>query len=215
MAIYQLDDLKPDLHDTAWVADSAQVIGNVTLGEGASVWFGVVIRGDCDAITIGAGSNVQDGSVLHTDMGFPLVLGNDVTVGHQVMLHGCTIGDGSQVQDGCVLHADTGFPLTIGKGVSIGHKCMLHGCTIGDGSLIGINSVVQNGAVIGKNCVIGANALITENKIIPDGSMVIGSPGKVARALREEEIAFFNGFAPYYAERARRYRRDLKIDGTP
>ena len=173
---YSLGERHVVTHGEYWIAPGAQVIGSVVLGHDVSIWFNSVVRGDDDVITI---------------------------------------GDGSQVQDGCVLHADPGFPLTIGKGVSVGHKCMLHGCTIGDGSLIGINSVVLNGAVIGKNCVIGANALITENKIIPDGSMVIGSPGKVARALREEEIAFFNGFAPYYAERARRYRRDLKIDDRP
>ena len=102
-----------------------------------------------------------------------------------------TLGENSQVQDGCVLHADPGFPLTLGKGVSIGHMSMLHGCTIGDGTLIGIGSVMLNGAKIGKNCVIGANSLITENKVIPDGSMVMGSPGRVVRALRPEEITFY------------------------
>jgi carbonic anhydrase/acetyltransferase-like protein (isoleucine patch superfamily) len=123
-----------------------------------------------------------------------------------------TLGDGSQVQDGCVLHADPGFPITLGKGVSIGHKCMIHGCSIGDGTLIGINSVVLNGAKIGKNCVIGANSLITEKKVIPDGVMVMGSPGKVVRDLRPDEIAFFNGVAGNYAARAKRYMQELKVD---
>ena len=90
MAIYQLGALAPRIADTAWVADSAVVIGNVELGEEASVWFGAVLRGDNETLTIGRRSNVQDGSVLHADPGFPLVLGEGVTIGHQVMLHGCT-----------------------------------------------------------------------------------------------------------------------------
>ena len=159
-----------------WIAPGAQVIGNVILGRDVSIWFNSVVRGDNDVITL---------------------------------------GDGSQVQDGCVLHADPGFPITLGKGVSIGHKSMIHGCTIGDGTLIGINSVILNGAVIGKNCVIGANSLITEKKVIPEGSMVMGSPGKVVRELRPEEIAFFNSVADNYAARAKRYKLELKIDDTP
>ena len=148
-----------------------------------------------------------------------VILGRDVSIWFNSVVRGdndlITLGDNSQVQDGCVLHADPGFPITLGKGVSIGHKCMIHGCTIGDGTLIGINSVVLNGAVIGKNCVIGANSLITEKKVIPDGSMVMGSPGKVVRELRPEEITFFNSVAVNYAERAKRYKLELKIDDTP
>ena len=114
------------------------------LEHNSSVWFNSVIRGDNDMITIGENSQVQDGSVLHTDMG---------------------------------------YPLTLGKNVSVGHMSMLHGCTVGDGCLIGIKSVLLNGLVIGKNCLIGANTLIGEGKIIPDGSMVLGSPGRVLRQL--------------------------------
>ncbi len=159
-----------------WIAPGAHVIGNVILGRDVSIWFNSVVRGDNDVITL---------------------------------------GDGSQVQDGCVLHADPGFPITLGKGVSIGHKCMIHGCTIGEGTLIGINSVILNGAVIGKNCVIGANSLITEKKVIPDGVMVMGSPGKVVRDLRPEEITYFNSIAVNYSARAKRYKVELKIDDTP
>ncbi|MEN9905043.1 MAG: hypothetical protein RLZZ555_1608, partial [Pseudomonadota bacterium] len=92
MSIYQLDDLVPEVHPSAYVADSAQVIGEVSLAEDSSVWYGTVIRGDSDRISVGAGSNIQDASVLHADKGFPLTIGERVTVGHQVMLHGCTIG---------------------------------------------------------------------------------------------------------------------------
>ena len=97
MALYQLDDLTPTVHESAWVADNAQVMGDVKLAENSSVWFGVVIRGDTETITIGRGSNIQDNSVLHADHGMPLNIGENVTVGHQVMLHGCTVGDGSLI----------------------------------------------------------------------------------------------------------------------
>ncbi len=148
-----------------------------------------------------------------------VILGHDVSIWFNSIVRGdndvITIGDHSQVQDGCVLHTDPGFPMTLGRGVSIGHMSMIHGCTIGDGTLIGINSTVLNGAVIGKNCVIGANALITERKVIPDGVMVMGSPGKVMRDLRPDEIAFFNSVADNYAERAKRYQLELAVDHTP
>ena len=123
-----------------------------------------------------------------------------------------TIGENSQLQDGCVLHVDPGFPISIGKNVSVGHMVMLHGSIIGDGSLIGIKSVILNGAKIGKNCLIGANSLITEGKEIPDGSMVMGSPGKVVRALRPEEISRINSVADHYVQRYRLYNRDFKPD---
>jgi carbonic anhydrase/acetyltransferase-like protein (isoleucine patch superfamily) len=125
-----------------------------------------------------------------------------------------TIGENSQVQDGCVLHVDPGFPITIGKNASVGHMAMLHGCSIGDGSLIGIKSVILNGAKIGRNCLIGANSLITEGKEIPDGSLVMGSPGKVVRQLSGEEIRFINSAADEYVQQSRRYRMDFRPDET-
>ena len=133
MAIYQLGDDAPRIAATAWVADTAAVIGRVSLGEGASVWYGAVLRGDNDWITLGARSNVQDGSVLHTDVGFPLTLGDDVTVGHQVMLHGCTVGDGSLI----------GIQAVVLNGARIGRNCLVgagavvtEGKEFPDGSLI-------------------------------------------------------------------------------
>ena len=171
MALYQLDDIAPTLAPTAWVADSAQVIGNVELGEGASVWFGAVLRGDNERLTVGPGTNIQDGSVVHSDHGYPCALGANVTVGHQVMLHGCTVGDGS---------------------------------------LIGIQAVVLNGAKIGRNCLVGAGALVTEGKEFPDGSMIIGSPARVVRALSDEQIAAMQQGAAHYIENAKRYRTGLK-----
>jgi carbonic anhydrase/acetyltransferase-like protein (isoleucine patch superfamily) len=118
MAIYELDGISPRLGEGAWVADSAQVIGNVELGAQASVWFGTVIRGDTEKITIGARSNIQDVSVLHADFGEPLVIGENVTVGHMVMLHGCTIGDNSLVGIGAVIlnRARIGRNCVVGAG---------------------------------------------------------------------------------------------------
>ena len=133
MAIYQLGDDTPDLAADAWVADSAQVIGRVRMGAGSSVWYGAVLRGDNEWITLGARSNVQEASVLHTDLGFPLTLGDDVTVGHKVMLHGCTVGDGSLVGVGAVV---------------------LNGAVIGRNCLVGAGAVVTEGKVFPDNSLI-------------------------------------------------------------
>src|SRR6185369_5897882 len=97
MALFQLDDRVPEVHESAYVAESAELIGAIHVEEGASVWSNVTMRGDNEPIRIGRHSNVQEGSVLHTDIGYPLVIGERVTVGHQAMLHGCTIGDGSLI----------------------------------------------------------------------------------------------------------------------
>jgi len=126
-----------------------------------------------------------------------------------------TIGENSQLQDGCVVHVDPGVPVTVGKGVSVGHLAMLHGCEIGDGSLIGIKSVILNGAKIGRNCLIGANTLITEGKEIPDGSLVVGSPGRIVRRLSPEEIRGINAFADAYVEQFKRYKTGLRADDEP
>ncbi|MBX3642560.1 MAG: gamma carbonic anhydrase family protein [Rubrivivax sp.] len=133
MAVYQLDDWVPEIAASAWVADSASVIGRVRMDEGASVWYGAVLRGDNDQITLGRNCNVQDGSVLHTDPGLPLTLGENVTVGHQVMLHGCHIGDGTLV----------GIQAVVLNGAKIGRRCIVgagavvtEGKEFPDGSLI-------------------------------------------------------------------------------
>jgi carbonic anhydrase/acetyltransferase-like protein (isoleucine patch superfamily) len=133
MALYQIGEYAPLVHETAWVADSAEVIGQVQLSEHASVWFGVVIRGDVAPIRIGRNSNVQDNSVLHADEGQPLTIGENVTVGHQVMLHGCTIGDGALI----------GIRAVVLNGATIGRNCIVaagavvtEGKTFPDGTLI-------------------------------------------------------------------------------
>ncbi|QCI14371.1 gamma carbonic anhydrase family protein [Pseudomonas putida] len=170
---YRLGDLRVETHPTSWAAPTATLIGKVRLQAHASVWFGAVLRGDNELIDIGEGSNVQDGTVMHTDMG---------------------------------------SPLTLGKGVTVGHNAMLHGCSVGDYSLIGINAVILNGARIGKHCIIGANALIAEGKDIPDGSLVMGSPGKVVRELTEQQKRMLEASAAHYVHNAERYARELVAD---
>jgi carbonic anhydrase/acetyltransferase-like protein (isoleucine patch superfamily) len=173
MTAYRLGDRVPSLPPDGeyWIAPTATVVGRVILKKNASIWFGAVLRGDNDPIVIGENSNIQDNAVLHTDVGQPLTIGDNVTVGHMVMMHGCTVGDGS---------------------------------------LIGIGSIVLNGARIGKCCLIGAGALVTEGKEIPDYSVVMGSPGKVVRALTPEQAAGVAAGTMHYVENWKRFRADLK-----
>ena len=170
---YSLGDRKVICKGDYWIAPNATVIGSVVLENNASIWWNCVLRADNETLTI---------------------------------------GENSQVQDGSVLHADAGFPLTLEKNVSVGHMAMLHGCTIGEGSLIGINAVILNGAKIGKNCLIGAGAFIGEGKEIPDGSLVLGAPGKVVRQLSAEQIKSINRIADHYVQNFKRYRSELKSD---
>lgn len=120
------------------------------------------------------------------------------------------LGEGSNVQEAAVLHTDPGAPLTIGANVVIGHQAMLHGCTIGDGTLVGIQAVILNRAKIGRGCLIGAGALIAEDKEIPDGSMVLGAPGRIVRQVTPEERERFRLNAENYARRAAFFRQHLK-----
>lgn len=170
MPIYRLGELEPQIHPTAWVAENAVLIGRVTLGPGASVWYGSILRGDNEPIVIGANSNVQEATVMHTD---------------------------------------PGYPLTVGEGVSIGHQAMLHGCTVGDGALIGIQSVVLNGAVIGARCLLGACALVTENKQFDPEQLIVGSPAVAKRPLTPEQVDNLARIARNYEQRAQRYRETL------
>lgn len=135
MAVYNLGDVAPELpaDDEYWIAPTAAVMGNVILKKNASVWFAATLRGDNDPIVIGENSNIQDGSVLHTDAGSPLTIGKDVTVGHMVMLHGCTIGDNSLVGIGSIILNGA----KIGKNCLIGANCLItEGKEIPDNSLV-------------------------------------------------------------------------------
>jgi carbonic anhydrase/acetyltransferase-like protein (isoleucine patch superfamily) len=172
---YLLDGVGPETEGAEhWVAPDAVLIGRVRLESEASVWWGAVLRGDNELITVGRGSNVQDGCICHTDMGFPLVIGPHVTVGHQAVLHGCTVGEGC---------------------------------------LIGIGAVILNGAKIGRNCLIGARALVGEGKEIPDGSLVLGTPGKVVGEVRPEQAERIREGTARYVENWRRYRSGLTSAG--
>jgi carbonic anhydrase/acetyltransferase-like protein (isoleucine patch superfamily) len=174
MAVYRLAGDSPSVAASCYIAPNAMVIGKVVLAEKSSVWFGATLRGDNETISIGADSNVQDGAVLHTD---------------------------------------PGFPLSVGTQVSIGHQAMLHGCVVGDGTLIGIQSVVLNGAIIGKCCLVGAGALITERKVFADGSLIIGAPAKVVRELSAAERENLIKVAENYAARGSYYRTHLHLVG--
>jgi len=133
MAIYRIDNETPRIASTAWVADSAEVMGNVVLLEEANVWFASVLRGDTELLQVGRRTNIQDGSIVHADHGFPTVLGDDVSVGHQVMLHGCSIGDGSLI----------GIQSVILNGARIGRNCL-----VGAGSLVTEGKEFPDGSMI-------------------------------------------------------------------
>ena len=155
MAIYQLGEHAPDLDPSAYVADGATLIGKVTLAADASVWTGAVLRGDNERITIGAGSNVQEGTVMHTDMGFPLTVGEHVTIGHQAMLHGCTIGDGALIGIQAVI---------------------LNGARIGKGCLVGAGALVTEGKEFPDNSlIVGAPAKVVRQLTAEDAARLIGS----------------------------------------
>ncbi len=157
----------PAIHSTAWIAPNATVLGDVTLEEESSVWFGAVLRGDINRIVIGPRSNVQDGSVIH--------LADDL-------------------------------PTLVGELVTVGHKAILHACTVADEVLVGMGAIVLDGAEIGARSILGAGALVTGGKKIPPGSLVLGSPAKVVRALTLDEQAGIRVWAEKYVELSRAYR---------
>jgi carbonic anhydrase/acetyltransferase-like protein (isoleucine patch superfamily) len=173
MAVYELDGDRPDLpaHNRYWVADNAAVIGRVRLLTDASVWFGCVLRGDNEWIEIGERTQIQDNATMHTDPGFPITIGSDCVIGHNVILHGCTVASNS---------------------------------------LIGMGAIVLNGARIGKNCLVGAGALVTEGKEFPDGSLIVGTPARVVRALDEKAMHGIARAADNYVKRWQRYAKGLK-----
>lgn len=172
MAIYELDGKAPQMGTGAWVADSAQVIGAVELAENASVWFGAVVRGDTETIRIGRNSNIQDLSVLHADIGSPLAIGDNVTVGHQVMLHGCTVGDGSLI----------GIQAVILNNARIGKNC-----------IVGAGSVVTEGKEFPDNSlIIGAPAKVVRTlddaaaaKLAQSAEHYVENAQRFARGLKK------------------------------
>ena len=172
MPIYSLDGIAPELPPAGsfWIAPDAVLIGRVRLLPGASIWFGAVLRGDNDWITVGENSNIQDHSIIHTD---------------------------------------PGQPVTIGKNVTVGHRVILHSTNVGDNSLIGMGSTLLNLSRIGNESLVGAHALVTEGKEFPDGSMILGSPAKLIRPLREAEIKRIKSAAAGYVHNHQRFAKGL------
>lgn len=147
MAIYKLADKVPTVHESSYVAEQATVIGDVTLEQDTSVWFGAVIRADIDHIHIGVGTNIQEGAVLHVDFGYPLTLGPNVTIGHQAMLHGCTVGENSLI----------GIQAVVLNGAVIGKNC-----------LVGAGSLVTEGKTFPDNCLILGSPAKAVRELTPE-----------------------------------------------
>lgn len=168
MALRRFKDQFPRVHPSCFIEDSAQVIGDVELGEDSSVWFNSVLRGDVNSIRIGRRTNIQDLTLVHvTTQRHSTQVGDDVTVGHHVVLHGCTVGNRV---------------------------------------LVGMGAVLMDGVVVGDDCIVGAGALLTPGTQVPPGSLVVGSPAKVKRALTEEERAFLLESARNYVRTAAEHR---------
>jgi carbonic anhydrase/acetyltransferase-like protein (isoleucine patch superfamily) len=154
--------VRPTIHPTAYIDQSAQIIGDVEVGEESSVWMNVVIRGDVHRIRIGRRTNLQDGTIVH-------------------------------------VMRDTHATM-IGDGVTVGHAAVLHGCTIEDNCLIGMAAVLLNGAEIGRDSIVAAGTLVAEGTKVPPRSLVMGRPGRVWRALTDEDVAGIRGYAERYVE---------------
>jgi carbonic anhydrase/acetyltransferase-like protein (isoleucine patch superfamily) len=159
---------KPEIDPTAFIHESAEIIGKVRIGKDVSIWPNVVIRGDIEEIIIGQGTNIQDNTVIHTDEGVPTV---------------------------------------IGEGTSVGHSVILHSCTIKNNCLIGMGAILLEGATIEEDCLIGAGALVSPGKIIPRGSLALGVPAKVKRAVEQKEIDNIKKNAQDYISLAEAHRR--------
>ncbi len=167
---YSFEDKTPDIDKAAFIAPSADIVGDVVLGEDSSVWFNATIRADLAPIRIGRGTNIQDN---------------------------------------CVVHVDEDTPTTIGENVTVGHNAILHGCSVGNNSLVGMGAIILNNAKIGNESVVGAGALVTENKQFPDRSLIIGSPAKALRTLRDEDVERLKGAAASYREKAEHTRKSV------
>ena len=159
---------RPELvHPTVFIAPGAIVVGEVYLAEGVNIWFNAVLRGDVESLTLGANVNIQDG---------------------------------------CVLHTSHGYPLLLEEGVSVGHRAIVHGARVGRNTLIGMGALLLDGVEVGADCIVAASALLPGGKLYPAGSLIMGSPARVVRALTEDEIQHNREVAASYVRRAQRYR---------
>ncbi len=166
----------PKIDDDAFVAPTAVVVGAVTMGPRSSIWYGAVARADHEVIEIGEGSNVQDG---------------------------------------CTLHSDPGFPLVIGRGVTVGHRVVLHGARVDDDVLVGMGSIVMNGAHIGSGSIVAAGAVVTPGTQVPPGSVVGGVPAKVLRQATGDDLLHIRGNAASYTDRLPQARKVRPVVRTP
>jgi len=178
--ILRYENFYPKIASSAWIAPSADIIGDVEIGEDSSVWFGCVVRGDVHYIKIGKRTNIQDLSMLH--------------VTHYKKER--KIGDG--------------YPLIIGDDVTIAHKVMLHGCIIEDACLIGMNATILDGAKISKESIVGAGSVVTSNKTFPPRSLILGAPAKVVRELSDEEIENIYKNARNYVNYKNKYQQIIR-----
>ena len=169
--LFLYKDLTPEIDSSVFLAEGVRVVGDVSIAKNSSIWYNTVVRGDINPIKIGQYTNIQDNCTVHVMYDFPCIIGDYVTAGHNVILHGCTIAD----------------------------NC-----------LIGMGAILLGYAEIGENCIIGAGALITERKKIPPNSLVMGSPGKIIREVRPDEIEAIRQSALKYAETAHNYRRSTQ-----
>ena len=156
----------PMVSNNTYISESVDIIGDVTIEENCNIWFGARLRGDMNKIHVGKGSNIQEKSVLHVDTDFETIIGENVTVGHGAIVHGCTI------------------------------------C---DNVLIGMGSIILNGAKIGENSIVGAGALVTQNKEFEDGVLILGNPAKSVRKLTEKEVESIRESAKHYIELSKEY----------
>ena len=159
---------KPVVDNDAYISESADIIGDVTIEKDCNIWFGARLRADMQRIYVGKGTNIQENSVVHTDTDFETIIGENVTVGHAAIIHGCTISDNV---------------------------------------LIGMGSIILNGAKIGKNSIVGAGALVTQNKEFEDGVLIFGNPAKAVRKLTEKEIDSIRESAKHYIELSKEYAK--------
>lgn len=172
MSIRKFKNKQPVIGESVYIDDSAVIIGDVILGDDVSIWPTTVLRGDVESIVIGAGTNIQDGSVLHT------------THAH---------------------NNEPGYPLTVGKGVTIGHKAVIHACTVGNYCLIGMGSIVMDGAVVEDYVILGAGSLVPHSKRLESGHLYVGSPARRVRALNDAEKEFLEYSYRHYIELKNEY----------
>jgi len=170
MPLVSFGSNSPVVHPSCFIAENATLIGNVTLGRNVSIWFGAVLRADIDRIEIGANSNIQDNSVIHIDRDLPTIIGEEVTVGHNAIIHAAKIA-----------------PRV----------------------LVGMGSVILDGAEIGEGCIIAAGSVVRPGSLIPPRSLIAGIPAQIKRAVTDEEFEKIKESAKLYVELAKRYRRSL------